>query len=396
VRRHWIPPGALLFAQVSHGLSWVLLAIAGFSFAWIHVVSLGWLTMGALGILIHIIPGFTGAQWRKPAIPRYLLVPFGFGIALFVFGWWFELLLAPGALLMAASFLAYYVVAVRTLANERDEGKTEAAIARALTINLTFFLIAALLGAMMAFSLTFGWASALVARLAPMHASLALFGWLTMLVFGVSARTVRPICGVKSRLPMHVFSGTAMSVGPVVAAAGIGFGNAPATYVGSTIIALGAIAYAIDLVDIVRRATNPHRPPQAFLIAGVVWLLAAIAIAFAGAFGIGFGWQAASIFVLLAGWIGQMFSAHMLHIGVRLVTTMIRGDEDETRPGILLDARLSWLAFALAQLAVAIVTAGLLSSTSDLVTAGAAAGFAAWIVLMCGIFVAAKRAKLPA
>jgi hypothetical protein len=54
----------------------------------------------------------------------------------------------------------------------------------------------------------------------------------------------------------------------------------------------------------------------------------------------------------LAGWLGQMVNAHLHHLGVRVVATYIIGEDDETRPWVLLEHRLSWLAFVTAQFAV--------------------------------------------
>lgn len=41
------------------------------------------------------------------------------------------------------------------------------------------------------------------------------------------------------------------------------------------------------------------------------------------------------------------------HIGIRLIAAMVRGDEDQTRPGELLVSPLSWASFVCFQAAVA-------------------------------------------
>jgi hypothetical protein len=92
-----LPSGALLFSIVAHGGSWILLAaiaargmtqsLDGQVVAWIHLVALGWFSMAALGILIHVIPSFTDLTWRHENVARRSLGAFGAGIALFVTAW---------------------------------------------------------------------------------------------------------------------------------------------------------------------------------------------------------------------------------------------------------------------------------------------------------------------
>ncbi|MEA2688549.1 MAG: hypothetical protein QOD51_1156, partial [Candidatus Eremiobacteraeota bacterium] len=130
-----------------------------------------------------------------------------------------------------------------------------------------------------------------------------------------------------------------------------------------------------DALDIARRATAPHPPVRAFVVASVTWLVVAAACATAAAWGAPLA--ATGVVAALAGWVGQMVNAHMHHLGVRVLTTLIRGDEDETRPWEVLDARLTWTTFALAQLAVLGITAGIAFEQPPAIAAGALAGLAA-------------------
>jgi hypothetical protein len=399
--RHWIPPGALIFAQTAHGTSWVLLAIvawygqlsapSGLGLAWIHTVALGWLTMAALGILIHVIPGFTDVRFAYQNVARYALLPFALGVLLFVVGWIAGLqLMAIGAFTIAVASVCYVVVSAQALAQAPSVGKREASIARALTINLTFFLVTTVLGATMAAALAYGWFARTLAYLPAIHANIALYGWLTMLVYGVSVRTMRPICGAQSRIPrLHIIVGSSVLIGPILVALGVVLSPA-LTWIGALLLGAGTIAYASDALDVVRRATVPHRPPQAFAVAAVVWLVLSSVLALGVM--LGKPWAPAYLFVLLVGWIGQMVNAHVLHIGVRLIATIVRGDDDETRLGILLDARLSWSAFAAMQLAVVLAAAGLIAVLPTVVAIGAGAGFVGWLSLLANAMVARSRA----
>jgi hypothetical protein len=162
---------------------------------------------------------------------------------------------------------------------------------------------------------------------------------------------------------------------------------------GAILFACASLVYAFDLLDVLRRAIGPFTAPRAFLLAAVLWLLCALALG-AGAL-TGRPWQLAYGFVLITGWLVQMINAHIYHIGVRVMLTAYRGEDDETRPQTVLDARLSWISFAAFQLAVASVGIGLLVQNTTAVSIGGALGAAGWIALMANLTVARARAMQP-
>ena len=389
----------LLFAQAAHGFSWLLLAYAGFAgpswtvdflaIAWIHTVALGWATAAALGVLMHVVPQFTEVRWRAESLARGSTFVFAAGVAAFVAA----LLLRPEltgwtATPIVLALLAYAGAAFATLRQALRGERLERAIARALAITLAFLLTAAVIGLVLAWANGGAAFPPWLAELPPAHADLAIFGWLSLLIFGVSARTVRPITGGKSRFPaVHIAVGSLTLAGVPLLAAGLAI-FPPLIWPGAILLALGALAYAFDLTDIVRRAVVPHRVPQAFLLAGAGWLL--VTLVLGGGALAGLPWRLAFGFTALAGWVGQMLDAHFYHIGVRLLLTIYRGDEDETRPEAVLDGRLSWISFAAFQAAVATGAAGLLAQRAAIVGAAGVFGAAAW-VLMTANLVRARR-----
>ncbi len=110
-RRHWIPPGALIFAQLSYGASWLLLAWVGIAgsvsslgflaIAWIHVVALGSATTAATSVLLHVIPRFTDVRWRWENLARRSVFIFCAGVLFFVGA----LLLRPGFAVFGAGLI---------------------------------------------------------------------------------------------------------------------------------------------------------------------------------------------------------------------------------------------------------------------------------------------------
>lgn len=405
-RRHWIPPGALIFAQLSHGLSWVLLAwialvpgIAGITLpalAWVHLVALGWLTMAALAILIHVIPGFTDAVWRTPRVQRALLFFFGFGVLWFVGAF----LGAPGMLgraatLVAIVIIAYVALAFATLAPVfRTGDRTDRAIARAFIITFTVLVLVALAGVALAWMLSGAMLAPWVARLPAAHANLALFGWLSLLVYGVSARTMAPIAGVRTRFVWnHIAVGSLTLLGVPLLAIGNATGVAALTWTGAALTGIAAAFYLFDMADVLRRATVTRHISQAFAWAALAWLFVALVVGL-GALANRLSPEAFG-FVMLIGWIGQMVNAHVYHIGVRLIATIYRGEDDETRPQELVDARLSWSSFVLMQGAIALVLLGVVFGYATAAALGALCGFAGWATMLVNL-IHARRAAMCA
>ena len=404
-RQHWIPPIALGAAQVAHGVSWILLFIlaAAQPFAlglpalgWLHLVALGWFTLTALAVLVHVIPTFTDAPWKGQRIARGALLLYAGGVVALVAAFWNR---STGALPWAAAVIAlalvgYLVPAARTLSAAYTGPRVEAAIARALTITLSALFVTVAIGIALTLALAGRAPVSLLAAGPTIHASFGLFGWLTILIMGVSARTVRPISGAGSRHPRaHIAAGTLEVAGVLLIGAGALLGAPIVAGLGTVALFAGAIVYAADLADVLRRATVTHRPPQAFLAAGTAWLIVGLALAIgmlAGA-----PWGPAATYVVLIGWIGQLVNAHIHHIGVRLIATIARGDGDETQPGELLTTPLSWTSFALFQFAVAAGAVALIAQTPPLLGAAALTGLAGWLVLSVNIAIAANRARQP-
>ncbi|HET9030206.1 MAG TPA: hypothetical protein VFN49_08515 [Candidatus Aquilonibacter sp.] len=372
IRGSWIPPVPLAAGAVMGVLSWVLvLAYAaapsmGLELAWIHTVALGSFTTIALAVLVHVVPGFTDLRWRGEAIARWCAVLLPFAALGFVAS--FVLMNVGGiawfGTLCASLAVVYAIVALVTL-RQRTADPTDAAIARALGIVMAALAIAAILGAIAAQALRTGNGAGL--RLAPVHASVAIIGWLTLLTMGVSTRTFRPILRSVSRWKvLHIVSNAGMTLCAIGAA--IGFAMDASWLVTASFVAglASGLCYAVDGFDRVARATTPHRPAHVFVAASLTWLLVAIVAALFGRYDV-------AIAVALAGWLGQMINAHLHHLGIRVIATTIAGDDNEARPWELLDMRLGWIGACAAQAAVVALAFGILSGLS---TAFAVAGVA--------------------
>jgi len=395
----WIPPTGLLAGQLAHGLSWVLLAFLALrgvaagsiqSLSWVHLIGLAWLSTIALSVLLFVLPQFTDVRWRAESLARAGVAVFAAGAFALATAFWLANwpFVRGAAVVVAAGLLGYVVAACLTLAAALRGAPAERAIARALLAVFAFFAVAAALGVAMTWASS---ASHLLRSGPAIHAHFAGLGWLTLLVMGVSVRTVGAIAGARSarRWP-HIASGASCALAVLVLASGLWWGLDALEWLGSAAAGAGVLIYALDMLDVLRRARVTHRPPQAFLMAGLLWLLVAATL------GIGVvagePWGPAYVYVALVGWLGQMVNGHLHHIGVRLMATMARGDDDETPPGALLNGALTWLTFWCFQLAVLVGTTGLLAGAPAFLLAAAIAGATGWLAMALNLAAAWRAA----
>ncbi len=403
----WIPPFALISALLAHGLSWLLLAftpwpsVLGLSFpalAWIHLVALGWLTMTALAVMVHVIPGFLDTDWALEPVARWSLLPFGLGTLVLVSGflgigaWAFQ----AGAGLLIGGIVGFMTPAFITMARYQVPKGTKVPYRFAFSLVLSALLLAATLGGLMAWALAGAPWSHLLATLLPLHALLAGGGWLSLLILGVSARTIFPVTGRKRfLLPFHVAISSGFLGGLILLLLGLlpGLAHTAWRWLGLLLAGGAALLYLIDIAKVLWKAPNPNRPPQAFIGASLVYFVATMVLGAGVNAGLS-AWQAPLAFVALVGWMGQSINGYSLHIGIRLMLTMVRGDEDETAPGEVVNPRWSWTSFVLFQSAILWGTGVLLAGRGEWLPLSGILGLLGWFWLMGSVGLAYRKARL--
>jgi hypothetical protein len=157
---------------------------------------------------------------------------------------------------------------------------------------------------------------------------------------------------------------------------------------GLGLLLIGVAVYAYDIGKVLSRATVAHRPPQVLMACAVIGALAAALLAIGAALGL--PWGLAAVYVALLGWIGSAVLAHVHHIGIRVLLTNLRGEDDETRPQAVLVAALTWTTAALYEAAVIAGAAGLLIASPALVRAAACAGFLSFVALAVNVGTASR------
>lgn len=400
----WIPHWALLAGQAAHGASWLLLIVLGLrgltgasfpGLAWVHLVALGYLTLIALAVLIHVLHGMLDLTWVAGRVARWSLLPFALGAYGLVAGFWLGRppLIAAGASVLAAALAVYLALAAATLARFRPDEETSVAVMRAFAMVLGWLAATAGLGVAMAWALA-GHGGAWWLAVAPrLHAHAGAVGWLSLLVVGVSMHTVKPITGGKSDARWkHVVSSSLLLVALLAILAGFAAASRAALWAGAVAGVAGVALYLADLAGILARARVPHRPPQAFLAASGLYFLGAALVGVAVLAGRA-EWAPAYAYLALIGWLGQMVNGHLYHIGVRVLATVARGEDDETRPGELLAAPLSWASWAALQAAVVVGTGALMAGAGTALAAAGGLGLVGWAMMGANVVHAWRAAS---
>lgn len=396
----WIPAEPLVFAQLSLLASWVLLFIAGergdvaqspIGFAWIHAVVLGWLTCTALAFLVHVLPTFTDVPLRFARLARNALWLFEAGTVAIVagFAFWAPVaILAGGAAVGLAVTLALVSLLATAAQAMRSADRTTRAVARAFFV--VFALLGVTVGLGVAMSVGLARGSAFVARLAPLHGAIGTIGWLALLVAGVSMRTYNVLLGRTVSRTAHIATSTLVLAGLTTWVVGRLVPDTVAAVAGGVLLGLGALTALAATAHAALGSRVAHRLPREFVVAATFWLC--VAIAYGGAALAGLDVAPALLFAILLGWIGQNVNAHMMHVGIRLLSTLVISGDDETRPVELLDRRLGVASFWLYQAAVACGVAGLTIGNASLLEVGGVTGFAGTLASLANVASAGRRA----
>jgi hypothetical protein len=386
----WVPPLPLAFGQICFGASWIALVIFSIQgmpsglrlLGWLHLLTLGWVTTIALAMLTHVIPQFTDEHWRNEEFPRISQLVYMLGAAVTIVGFVSSslALMRVGGVAVAVGVLMFCAAAAPSLIAAMKSKGRRATIGQALTTSVGFLLLTVLMGNLVANVIGPSHPDWLD-RASAAHGMLGILGWLSVLIMGVSTRTLQPLTGVEGRRPaFHIIAASGVLVGTLLGVLAVS-AQATSLALGSFILIFAAaLLYAMEVIGVVLRAVVRHRIPQAFMFAGVVCFVAAaglVLLTFADP-----TYLYPAIYLALIGWIGNALLAHMHHIAVRVLVTLHLGDEDETRPGSVLRPVLSTLTFIAYEGAVAVGAAGFFWQDHSLLVAAGIFGEIAFLLMV--------------
>ena len=158
------------------------------SLATLHLFTIGFLMLVMFGALQQMLPVVVGVRFEKP-LRAALLAFFSifFGVLLFFAAFWLDLsLLFVGVLFLLVGIGGFGVVTLLKLLKAPYSSPTVIA----MRFSLIFLLLALLLGAHLGSSLGLMKASQSFSTLLPIHALFAGFGWIGLLIVGVSFQVI--------------------------------------------------------------------------------------------------------------------------------------------------------------------------------------------------------------
>ncbi len=354
----WIPPVPLAFGLLAQGVAWAAFGMLGdaslspWMLVWLHAMVLGWLTATSLAFLVHVLPTFTDVKLRYERLARMSLWSYLAGVAVLLVGFAQSqtLFLVVGGWTITVSVVFFSISALRTVldAMKSDELSVRA-VARALGITIVVLLATVVVGSLIAQMLAHGWLTSL--RIVHVHAALGLVGWLAVLVVGVSARTFNRLLGrSRSRKHVHIIVGMCAWLGLALLLLAAATNVPLANIFGVGVLVAGAGIYGVDNV-LALRSVGGAVFPRLFIAASQIWLFVTAALGVLALLGSQRAFFAMLV-VGIMGWIGQTAYAHIAHVGIRLIATLVLGADDTTSPKVLIDARVATLFFIVAQATV--------------------------------------------
>lgn len=176
----WVLTLALIF----YVAGCFLLVFTGASFGAVHAFA-AFIVLAIVAALNQLLPVLTHAPVARPQLVLAIALAFAAGFLLLIAGFYGTPTFPAAAIVLSLSALVWVAWNAARLIAGTQELQTRTLMACALL----GFAIAAGLGAAMAVTLTGSW-SAPIAALAPLHASLAIIGFASLLILAISYRFV--------------------------------------------------------------------------------------------------------------------------------------------------------------------------------------------------------------
>lgn len=274
-----------------------------FALGLVHTLTLGWITMTLFGAMSQLAPVLWETSLASPGAVKaawwlYLIGMLGFIRRLWTYGEYFW-----PAVPIGAAFLLYFYAFLRTTASARRIDWT----GKHLLLSTGYLAAVGSLGLILAYDgprgrLLYDPESMLVA-----HVHLALIGWVSLAIMGVSYRLVAmfALSHLESRTPGRLALALVNAGLVGLAVDALAFGRRwPQLW--AALLAAGYCAYAWQVRQIFSARNRKLDPPLCYtllaLAGGAVW--AALGL------GIAFGWlqnnsdnRAAYVFCILLGWV---------------------------------------------------------------------------------------------
>lgn len=349
---------------------------ARWALGWVHTLTLGWVAMTLFGALCQLAPVLweTSLAWPGAAKAAWWL--FGSGVAAFVGSLWAGAgPYWPAAVPLAGAVALYLCILVRTMAAAGPLDST----GRHLALALGYLLALALLGLLLAYDGQRGRVFSDPAGVLIAHVHLALVGWVSLSIIGVSYRLVAMFS------LSHLDSKTPGRLALWLINAGLVGLSADALFLGrrrvglwACLLAAGYLAYALQMRQLFRDRSRRIDPALAYTLAalagGFAWTALGLALAF--------GWlpnetetRAAYVLCALLGWVspfilGQIHKIIPFLVWLHIYSRRWKPPAPLPKVADLSSERLAWAELALYVPGAAAAVAGFLLRSYPVLQAG--------------------------
>lgn len=277
---------------------------AGWALGLVHTLTLGWITMTIFGAMSQMAPVLWETSLAAPGVLKAAWWLFTGGIIGFVGCFWARLPMywIPAVFLVTAVLLYLYSF-LKTMASARQldwAGKH-------LALSVWYLLALAILGLMLAYDKEQGRLFADPTGVLIAHVHLALIGWVSLSIIGVSYRLVSmfSLSHIESKTPGRLAL-VLLNAGLLGLAGDALFFGHHRLKLWAVVLAAGYLAYTFQMRGIFKERTRRIDPALAYtltaIVGGFVWVALGL--------GLAFGWlqddteqRTAYVFCALLAWI---------------------------------------------------------------------------------------------
>ncbi len=316
-----------------------------------HAITLGWISMVMCGVLYRYVPALTKRHVPYPRVAIVQALGLAFGTLVIVAGFWvgrWPVVAAAGSILLTSAVLLG-INMWPLLLRAPQQGVAE----RGAALAIGFFVLAALLGTLLALDKTYPLMGGSLLTNLGAHVQLAALGWVSLMICALSFRLLPAFLLPAVQLPEAARRLVLALAGAVLLLVVALLAGSPLA-LPLTFVTAGALLGYLGLIG---RVVASHRQPFDFTarhaVAGGVWLLVATAsgcaLAVVGAeteigtrlaatYGIAglLGWMTNLIFGISYKLFPGFVSGCRLEAGRAAVPTSVMATPEILRPAIFL------------------------------------------------------------
>jgi hypothetical protein len=243
--------------------------------ALVHTFTLGWITASIMGVMYRYVPALTRHPIAYPRLAIWQLALFIIGtvgiVSHFANGIWVGTWFSAGVLIVSIAMFAANMIPCLYAQFGRGVAET------GMFLSICFLLVAASIAFVLSLDKTYNFLGGSVLTNLASHVHFAAIGWVTLTICAVSYRMLPAFLLPKLQLPR-----SAMWQLWALAAATIALGvtlllGLPGAIFWSIAIAIALVAYMVTIGRLVRSHRMPIDFAARHAMAGIIWLVLAIA-----------------------------------------------------------------------------------------------------------------------